>query len=315
MYFFPDVVAARAESAGMRATVGMIVIAFPTVWAGNAAEYLEKGLEVRDALRHSRLVTTSFAPHAPYTVDDHALEKITVLAEELDCQVHMHIHETGHEISESTARFGVRPLERLDRLGLVSPRLAAVHMTHLLDAEIETVAERGVSVIHCPKSNLKLASGMCRVHDLLEAGANVAIGTDGASSNNGLDMLAEMQTASLLAKGVANDPSAMKAGDSLYAATLGGARALGMEEQLGSIEPGKLADLVAIDLSQASSWPVYHPLSQVVYACNSRQVSDVWIGGRRVLENRKPTRIDVDRVMAEAKQWGLKISAPPPSND
>ena len=314
MYFFPDVVASRAEQAGMRATVGMIVIEFPTVWAGNAAEYLEKGLETRDALRHSPLVTAAFAPHAPYTVDDPALEKIATLAEELDCQVHMHVHETDHEIAESTARFGIRPLERLDRLGLVSHRLAAVHMTHLMDAEIDTVAERGVNVIHCPQSNLKLASGLCRVHDLISAGANVAIGTDGASSNNDLDMLAEMQSASLLAKGVANDPSAMNAGKSLHAATLGGARSLGMDEHLGSIEVGKLADLVAINLAEASSWPVYHPLSQVVYGCNSRQVSDVWIGGRQVLEKHEFTRLDAAKIMSDAAQWRLKIGGSPPSS-
>ncbi len=314
MYFFPDVVAARAETAGMRATVGMIVIEFPTVWASDANEYLEKGLETRDSLRHSALVNAAFAPHAPYTVGDKALEKISVLAEELDCQVHMHVHETDHEISESTARFGVRPLERLDRLGLVSPRLAAVHMTHLLDAEVDTVAERGVSIIHCPQSNLKLASGMCPVAALAAAGANIAIGTDGASSNNDLDMLAEMQTASILAKGVAGDPSAMNAADSLYAATMGGARALGMEDSIGSIETGKLADLTAIDLSACNSQPVYHPLSQVVYGSASNQVSDVWIGGRRVLENHQLTRLDEARVLADARQWGLKIAAEPPSS-
>ena len=314
MYFFPDTVAARAEAAGMRATVGMIAIEFPTAWAATPEEYIEKGLETRDDLRHSRLVNAAFAPHAPYTVSDGTLEKIATLAEELDCQVHMHVHETEHEISESIARFGVRPLERLDRLGLVSPRLAAVHMTQLLDMEIEFVTTRGVSVIHCPQSNLKLASGMCRVADLLRAGANVAIGTDGASSNNDLDMLSEMQAASLLAKGVAGDPSAMNAAQSLWAATMGGARALGMEDRIGSIEPGKVADMVAIDLSSARSIPVYHPLSQVVYGCAGDQVRHVWIGGRQVLDNGSFTRLDENRVLADARQWGLKIARQPPSS-
>lgn len=314
MYFFPDTVAARAEAAGMRATVGMIAIEFPTAWASTPEEYIEKGLETRDALRHSRLVNAAFAPHAPYTVSDGTLEKIATLAEELDCQVHMHVHETEHEISESVDRFGVRPLERLDRLGLVSPRLAAVHMTQLLDMEIESVASRGVSVIHCPQSNLKLASGMCRVSDLLGAGVNVAIGTDGASSNNDLDMLSEMQTSSLLAKGIAGDPSAMNAAQSLWAATMGGARALGMEDRIGSIEPGKLADLVAIDLSVARSQPVYHPLSQVVYGCAGDQVSHVWIGGCQVLDSGTFTRLEEDRVLADARQWGLKIARQPPSS-
>ena len=315
MYFFPDTVAARAEAAGMRATVGMIAIEFPTAWAATPEEYLEKGLETRDALRHSRLVNAAFAPHAPYTVGDKSLEKIATLAEELDCQVHMHVHETEHEISESNARFGVRPLERLDRLGLVSPRLAAVHMTQLLDMEIESIATRGVNVIHCPQSNLKLASGMCRVADLLGAGVNVAIGTDGASSNNDLDMLSEMQTASLLAKGVSGDPSAMDAAQSLWAATMGGARALGKEDRIGSIEPGKLADMAAIDLSSAGSLPVYHPLSQVVYGCASSQVSHVWIGGCQVLDDRSFTRLDEGRIRADARQWGLRIAAEPPSSE
>jgi len=314
MYFFPDTVAARAEAAGMRATVGMIAIEFPTAWAATPEEYIEKGLETRDELRHSRLVNAAFAPHAPYTVSDGTLEKIATLAEELDCQVHMHVHETEHEISESIARFGVRPLERLDRLGLVSPRLAAVHMTQLLDMEIESVASRGVSVVHCPQSNLKLASGMCRVADLLRADVNVAIGTDGASSNNDLDMLSEMQTASLLAKGIAGDPSAMNAAQSLWAATMGGARALGMEDRIGSIEPGKFADLVAIDLSVARSLPVYHPLSQVVYGCADDQVSHVWIGGCQVLDSGSFTRLEKDRVLADASQWGLKIARQPPSS-
>ena len=314
MYFFPDTVAARAEAAGMRATVGMIAIEFPTAWAATPEEYIEKGLETRDALRHSRLVNAAFAPHAPYTVSDKTLEKIATLAEELDCQVHMHVHETEHEISESIARFGVRPLERLDRLGLVSPRLAAVHMTQLLDMEIESVASHGISVIHCPQSNLKLASGMCRVADLLRADVNVAIGTDGASSNNDLDMLSEMQTASLLAKGIAGDPSAMTAAQSLGAATMGGAHALGMEDRIGSIEPGKFADLVAIDLSVARSLPVYHPLSQVVYGCAGDQVSHVWIGGCQVLDSGSFTRLEKDRVLADASQWGLKIARQPPSS-
>ena len=315
MYFFPDTVAARAEAAGMRATVGMIAIEFPTAWAATPEEYIQKGLETRDALRHSRLVNAAFAPHAPYTVSDGTLEKIATLAEELDCQVHMHVHETEHEISESVARFGVRPLERLDRLGLVSPRLAAVHMTQLLDMEIESVASRGVSVIHCPQSNLKLASGMCRVADLLRADVNVAIGTDGASSNNDLDMLSEMQTASLLAKGIAGNPSAMNAAQSLWAATMGGARALGMEDRIGSIEPEKFADLVAIDLSVARSLPVYHPLSQVVYGCSGDQVSHVWIGGCQVLDSSTFTRLEEDRVLADARQWGLKIARQPPSSE
>ncbi len=312
MYFYPNVVAARAESAGMRANVGMIVIEFPTAWANSADEYLQKGLDLRDAVRHSDLVTVAFAPHAPYTVQDNTLERIAALSEELDCQIHMHVHETEHEINESLARFGIRPLERLGRLGLVSPRLEAVHMTQLLDLEIEHIATQGVHVIHCPQSNLKLASGMCRVDALLQAGVNVAIGTDGAASNNDLDMLSETQTASLLAKGVSGNPSAMSMSQSLWAATMGGAKALGVDSQVGSIEVGKQADLVAIDLSHSHTQPLYHPLSQVIYACHSHQVSDVWIDGCQVLKERQPTRLDPEKILSDARQWGLMIAAKHP---
>ena len=308
MYFFPDVTANCAKAAGIRACVGMIVIDFPTVWAADADEYINKGLNVRDQLRHTALVSTAFAPHAPYTVSDQPLERIRTLADELECPIHMHVHETAHEIEESSARFGMRPLERLDQLGLLTPRLCAVHMTQLLAAEINTLADRGVNVVHCPESNLKLASGHCQVNALLDAGVNVAIGTDGASSNNDLNMLGEMRTASLLAKGTASDPSAMNAYTSIYSATMAGAIAMGLERETGSIEMGKSADLIAIDLSAPETQPVYHPLSQLVYSASRSQVSDVWIAGNRLLEHGRLTSIDQGKTVADAAQWGLKIA-------
>ena len=309
MYFYPDVTAAQAHKAGMRACVGMIVIDFPTVWAQNADEYINKGLEVRDQLRHTSLITTSFAPHAPYTVSDDALERIRVLADELDCMIHMHVHETAHEVEESSARYGMRPLERLDRLGLLTPRLCAVHMTQLLTAEISTIVERGINIVHCPESNLKLASGHCPVNQLLDAGINLAIGTDGASSNNDLDMLGETRSASLLAKGVAGDPAAMDAYSSIYAATLAGAIAMGIDHETGSIEIGKSADVIAIDLSSTETQPVYNPVSQIVYSASRSQISDVWIAGVRVLEDRFLLTLDQEETLANAAKWGLKIAA------
>ena len=307
MYFFPDVTARHAEKIGIRATVGMIVLDFPTVWAADADEYISKGLAMRDELRHSSLVQTAFAPHAPYTVSDQPLERIATLANELDCPVHMHVHETAHEIEESTARFGVRPLERLDRIGLLNQRLAAVHMTQLLPAEIETVAKRGVNVVHCPQSNLKLASGMCPVHEMLKKDINVAIGTDGASSNNDLDMFGELEQASLLAKGVSNEPSAMNAYQTLYAATMGGATCLGLEQDIGSIAPGKAADLISVDLSDPSTQPVFHPLSLLVYSASRSQVSNVWVAGKQLLRDRQLVTMDLQEVLSGAKEWGLKI--------
>ena len=308
MYFFPDVVARQAEKAGMRACVGMIALDFPTVWASNADEYLSKGLAVKDDIRHSSLITAHFAPHAPYTVSDETLRRVAALAEELDCQIQMHVHETDREINESMARYGVRPLERLGRLGLLGPRLMAVHMTRLLEGEISTLAEQGVHIVHCPKSNLKLASGFCPVNDLVAAGINLAIGTDGSASNNNLDMLAEMRTASLLAKGVSADPTALNAGSALKCATLNGAKALDLDHLVGSIEIGKQADLISLDLSDCSTQPVYHAASQIVYSAVRSQVSNVWINGARVLANRQLTTIDTDRVCRNARQWRDKIA-------
>ena len=307
MYFFPNVVARRAQLAGIRGCVGMIVIDFPTVWAKDADEYLTKGLAMRDEIRHSNLLTAAFAPHAPYTVSDQPLEKISTLAEELDCQIHIHLHETAHEVSESMARYGVRPIERMGQLGLLGPRLMAVHMTQLLDGEIETIANRGVHVVHCPESNLKLASGFCPINKLSEAGVNIAIGTDGASSNNDLDMLGEARTASLLAKGTSEDPTVLSAHETLYAATINGAKAMGLDHLIGSIEIGKQADLISIDLSHCNTQPVFNPVSQIVYSAGRNQVSNVWINGNQVLNDYQLTQIDQDRVCQVAAEWRDRI--------
>ncbi|NKB76467.1 MAG: TRZ/ATZ family hydrolase [Gammaproteobacteria bacterium] len=307
MYFFPDIVARRAEQAKMRAMVGMIVIDFPTIWAENSDEYISKGLAVRDSMRHSTLINTAFAPHAPYTVSDDPLQRIATLSGELECPVHIHVHETAHEVDESVARYGMRPIERLDQFNLLNSNLIAVHMTQLLPAEIKVIAERGVNVVHCPESNLKLASGFCPIEKLLKAGVNVAIGTDGASSNNDLDMVGELRTASLLSKGVSGDPSSFNAHKSLEAATLCGAKALGLDHITGSIEIGKMADLTAIDLSDCATQPVYHPVSQIVYSSTRDQVSDVWVAGKRLLDNQNLTTIDKEKTLTLAKELGDKI--------
>lgn len=287
MYFWPDFAARAARNVGMRAVVGIIAIEFPTSYASDAEDYLRKGLAARDALRDDPLVSFTLAPHAPYTVADGTLARVAMLAEELDLPVHMHVHETAHEVSESLARHGVRPLARLDRLGLVTERLIAVHAVHLDDTEIALLARRGTSVAHCPSSNLKLASGIARVADLLAQGVNVVIGTDGAASNNRLDVLAEARLAALLAKGVSGDAAAAPAPAILEAATLGGARALGLARRIGSIEAGKEADLAAFDLSEAETQPCFDPLSHLIHACGREHVSDVWVAGRRVVRRRQ----------------------------
>jgi 5-methylthioadenosine/S-adenosylhomocysteine deaminase len=310
MYFFPDEAAAAAIEAGVRAVVGMIIIGFPSAWAGNSDEYLRNGQRVHDRYRSHPLIHTAFAPHAPYTVDDETLRRVAMIAEELDVPIHMHVHETEQEVDLAFNDKGRRPLSHLADLGLLSPRLMAVHMTALSQEEIGRVAKAGVSVVHCPESNLKLASGFCPVARLLDAGINVALGTDGAASNNDLDMLSEMRTAALLAKGVAGDACAAPAAQILRMATYGGAKALGMEKELGSLSTGKFADIVAIDLGGFGAAPMYDPVSQIVYAGHRDQVSNVWVGGRRVVADRRLTNVDAASLKRAADGWRDRIAAP-----
>ncbi|MCZ6804757.1 MAG: TRZ/ATZ family hydrolase [Proteobacteria bacterium] len=307
MYFFPDHTAEVCANVGMRVIVGLILIDFPTAWANDADEYILKGEQVHDTYRHNPLVNTAFAPHAPYTVSDEPLKRVNVLAEELDIPIHMHIHETAFEVEQSIEQHGKRPLQRLSDLGLLSSRMLAVHMTQLEQTEIEELAKLGVSVAHCPESNLKLASGFCPAAQLLNAGVNVCIGTDGAASNNDLDMIGEMRTAAILAKAVANDSTCLDAHTTLKMATLNGAKALGLNEAIGSLKKGKQADIVAFNLDQLETVPLYDPLSQIIYAGNREQVSDVWIAGKQLLKNRELTTMEYPRLMEKAKTWQEKI--------
>ncbi len=315
MYFFPEVSARVAAGAGMRLCAGMILIDFPTAYAGDADEYLAKGLALHDEYKHHPLIRCSFAPHAPYTVSDAPLRRVQVLADELDLPLHMHVHETAGEISDSVASFGKRPLQRLHELGLLSPSLLAVHMTHVSDDERQLVADSGATIVHCPESNLKLASGFCQVQKCLEAGINVALGTDGAASNNDLDMLGEMRTAALLAKAVHGDASALPACDVLAMATLNGARALGLGEAIGSLREGKWADITAVDLGALETRPLYDPISQLVYAAGREQVSDVWVAGQRLLQERRLTQLNLTEVLQRADAWQARIAAADAARD
>ncbi len=309
MYFFPDVTGRAADAAGIRAVVGLIAIDFPTVWAADADAYLRKGLEVHDQFRGNSLVHTAFAPHAPYSVADGLLERIQVFADELEIPIHIHLHETHDEILQGLQHHGNRPLQRMQNLGLLSPSLTAVHMTHLEEQEIEQFAMGGGHVVHCPESNLKLASGFCPVARLMKAGVNVALGTDGAASNNDLDMFSEMHTAALLAKGVTADASAVPAARALSMATINGARALGLADETGSLEIGKSADLVAVDLHRLQTQPVYHPISQLVYATGREQVQHVWVGGRQLVRNAELTTLDQAKLLSRAAHWRSRITA------
>jgi 5-methylthioadenosine/S-adenosylhomocysteine deaminase len=308
-YFFPDVQAATYRRHGFRAMVGLPIIEFPSAWAATPAEYFDKGLEVHDNYRRDALVGIAFAPHAPYTVSDASFERIRMLADQLDVPVHCHVHETAHEVSEAVAKSGERPIARLDRLGLWTDRMIAVHMTQLTEAEIALSAERGVSVAHCPQSNLKLASGFCPAHALHQAGVNVALGTDGCASNNDLDMFDELRTAALLAKGVAMDATALDAATALRMATLGGAKALGLEAKIGSLEPGKRADITCVALDALETQPLYNAISQLVYACGRHQVCDVWIDGKARMAEGELVDWDVPVLKAKAKRWRERIVA------
>ncbi|NHZ69982.1 MAG: TRZ/ATZ family hydrolase, partial [Thermotogales bacterium] len=312
MYFFPEVSARVAASGIIRACVGMILIDFPTAYADNPEQYFARGLALHDEYKHHPLVRCAFAPHAPYSVSDQPLKKVQVLADELDLPVHIHLHETASEIENSLKDTGRRPLDRLEKLGLLSPNLLGVHMTQLEDGEIQRLADSGASVVHCPESNLKLASGFCPVQRLIDAGVNVALGTDGAASNNDLDMLGEMRSAALLAKAVQQDASALPAHTALRMATLNGARALGMADETGSLETGKWADISAIDLGALETQPLYDPVSQLVYAAGREQVTDVWVAGQHVLKARVLTHLDTQDLIQRARGWQTRITAGDP---
>ncbi|EPJ89963.1 N-ethylammeline chlorohydrolase [Pseudomonas sp. CFII64] len=308
MYFFPKVAADRVHVSGMRAQITVPVLDFPIPGARTTDEALHTGVELFNDLIHHPRITVAFGPHAPYTIGDDNLEKIRVIADELDAMIQMHVHETAFEVGQAVELSGERPLARLSRLGMLGPRFQAVHMTQISDEDLALLVESNSSVIHCPESNLKLASGFCPVERLWQAGVNVAVGTDGAASNNDLDLLGETRTAALLAKAVAGSATALDAHRALRMATLNGARALGIAQVTGSLEIGKAADIVAFDLSGLAQQPIYDPVSQLIYATGRDCVSHVWVAGKQLLANRSLTRMDEQALCETAKAWGQRIS-------
>ncbi|MEK2612154.1 TRZ/ATZ family hydrolase [Pseudomonas shirazensis] len=308
MYFYPREACEQVEQSGIRAQVAVPLLDFPIPGAATADDALHQAIELFGELRHHPRITIALGPHAPYTVGDETLEKIRVIADQLDAPLHMHIHETASEVEQAVAEHGERPLARLARLGLLGPSLQAVHMTQISDDDLALLVESNTSVIHCPESNLKLASGFCPVERLWQAGVNVAIGTDGAASNNDLDLLGETRTAALLAKAVAGSASALDAHRALRMATLNGARALSLDAQIGSLELGKAADLVAFDLSGLAQQPVHDPVSQLIYATSRDCARHVWVAGEQLLEERRLTRMDEAALTAMARAWGARIA-------
>jgi len=308
-YFFPDAQAAAYKMHGFRAMVGLPIVEFPSAWAKDRDEYFERALAVHDHWRGDALVGHTFAPHAPYTVADESFERIRTLSDQLDLPVHLHLMETAQEVEDSKREHGLRPMQRLQKLGLVNDRLIAVHMTQVSDAEIATCAEAGVSVVHCPESNLKLASGFCPAEKLRRGGVNLALGTDGCASNNDLDMFGELRTAALLAKAVASDAAAFDDAFALRAATLNGAKALQLDAKIGSIEAGKRADLIAVKMDEVETQPLYNVISHLAYAVSRRQVSDVWIDGVRKLAEGALVDFDLAGVLEKAGRWRERIAA------
>ncbi len=308
MYFFPEAAARAVEQAGMRAALGMIVVDFPTPYAADPDDYLSKGMALRDEHRANALLSFCMAPHAPYTVSDKTFEKMLTYAEQIQVPVHVHLHETEEEIRQSLRQHGVRPLERLRRLGLLGPTLVAVHMVHLTPEEMELVSNANASIAHCPSSNLKLASGFAPVAQLVERGVNVGLGTDGAASNNRLDLFQEMRTAALLAKAVSGRADTLPAHRALEMATLNGARALGLDKEIGSLVPGKRADMTAVDLGALELTPCYDPQSHLVYAAGREHVSHVWVEGRLLLDDGRLTTLDAKELAVRASRWGRRIA-------
>ena len=308
-YFFPEIVAETAIDLHMRAVVGTPVADFPSAWAGDAGEYLSKGCDlVHDPYSGHPLITTSLAPHSTYALSDESFVELRVLADQLDIPVQIHLHESAAEVAKSVENTGKRPLQRLADLGLLNASLLAVHGVHMTTDEIDGMASAGVSLAHCPKSNLKLANGIAPIGDFRKAGVNVALGTDGAASNNMLDILDEMRTAALIAKAASGDASSLSAVEALAMATLESARALGLAAETGSIETGKLADLACVDLSSCNSQPVYDPVSQLVYAARADQVTDVWVAGRHQLNTGQLTGIDEADLLARINEWRQRIA-------
>jgi 5-methylthioadenosine/S-adenosylhomocysteine deaminase len=307
MYFYPDATARAVLELGMRAMLGLPVLDFPTPYAADADGYLQQGLAIRDALKHEPLLAFSLSPHAPYTVGDATWQKIVVYARQLDLPIQTHLAETAHEVAQGRERHGRTPLERLHALGATGPGFIAIHGVHLSADDIALLATQGCHVVHCPVSNMKLGSGIAPVSSLLAQGVNVALGTDGAASNNRLDLFGEMRVATLLAKVAAGDPSVLPAQQALHAATLAGARALGLDRDIGSLVAGKQADVVAVDLSPIDATPCYDPVSHLVHAVGREAVTDVWVAGRRVVSNRALTTADEGSIIARARLWQERL--------
>ena len=309
-YFFPEVSAKVFEENYFRAQVGIPVLQFANAWATSEKEHITKGLKFYESTRESSLISVAFSPHAPYTVTDAGFQQVLELSEDLSIPIHLHLHETKQEVETGLLEDGRRPYKRVEELGLLKADLQTVHMTELNEEEIQSLYSNQIHVVHCPESNMKLASGICPVHKLIANGINVALGTDGAASNNDLDLLAEARSAAFLSKVTSGYPSSIKAEEALSMATINGARLMGLEEKIGSLEIGKCADMIAVDLSGISFQPIYNPISQLIYAANGQNVTHTWINGECLYEDKKFTRLNLLTLRRRVESWQGKLGGP-----
>lgn len=307
MYFFPNIIAACAKQAGLRAVIGLPILEFPSVWAEDASGYIEKGLSLADELNNESLLRTALAPHSTYTVAPETLRKVSTLSDELEKRVHIHVQETAAEIKQVVAQYGMRPMDILKESGLINPQLIAVHLTQFSEDDIEELSKRNANIIHCPESNHKLASGICDITSLMDKGINVALGTDGSASNNDLNMLAEMRTAAFTAKTSSRDATAVNAQQAFAMATTNAAKALDLSDHCGRLEVGMSADIVAMDLNTIEASPVNDPLSHLIYSASRESIRDVWVAGKQLLRDRKLTTLDEDDLLARARHWREQI--------
>jgi 5-methylthioadenosine/S-adenosylhomocysteine deaminase len=303
MYFFPEETCAVAHNAGIRCDISFPILDFPSAWAKSSDEYINKGLTLRDSYSTHELINVNFGPHAPYTVSDDVFERIAVLAPELQATVQVHLHETLDEVEEALEKTGKRPLQRLYDLNVLTSTTQCVHMTAIDDSDIGLLKKSGAHVVHCPESNLKLASGFCPAQRLLDAGINVALGTDGCASNNNLDMFGEMHTAALLGKAVAKNAAALSAAQVLAMATINGAKALGIDAITGSLEAGKAADIIAVKLDPIDQLPMYDPISQLVYTHNGQRISHSWVNGKTLMSERVLCTLNEKEIITNTQTW------------
>ncbi|ODS22638.1 N-ethylammeline chlorohydrolase [Candidatus Endobugula sertula] len=310
MYLFPDQTATVAHHAGMRCQIAFPIVEFPSAWANDADEYISKGLALRDTYRSHDLINVVFGPHSPYTIGDATFKRIATLASEIQSPVHIHLHETADEVNTAIEKSGMRPIERLHKLGVLTSSTQCVHMTQVADEDITLLQQSGAHIIHCPESNLKLASGFCPINKLLDAGINVALGTDGAASNNNLDLFGEMHTATLLGKAIANNATTPNAHQALEMATINGAKCMGMDEYIGSLETGKIADMIAIELDPLEQAPLHDIASAIVYTHNGHRVTHSWVNGKMLMDNREILALNTGEIISNAKHWQESLSKP-----